>query len=72
MIGYLSGKVIFETNDGVILNINGIGYSIITSERTRLWAGNQTQDISFFIHTLVRENAFDLYGFETEQEIYFF
>jgi holliday junction DNA helicase RuvA len=72
MIGYLSGKVIFETHDGVILNINGIGYSVITSERTRLWAYTHVGEVSFFVHTLVRENAFDLYGFETEQEIYFF
>ncbi len=72
MIAYLSGTVIFETSDGVVLNINNVGYSVITSERTRLWASTQTQEISFFIHTLVRENTFDLYGFETEQELYFF
>lgn len=71
MIGYLSGKA-FESIDGsLLLDVRDVGYQIFVTESTLAWALAQ-QDISLWIHTLVREQNFDLYGFETQNELYFF
>jgi|AntAceMinimDraft_11_1070367.scaffolds.fasta_scaffold89667_2 Holliday junction DNA helicase RuvA len=71
MIGYITGKPLFEINDNLIVDVLGVGYQINITEQTRGWALLQSE-ISLWIHTLVRENNFDLYGFETKNELYFF
>jgi len=71
MIGYLSGKA-FESIEGtLLLNVRDVGYQVLVTEPTRAW-GLATQNISLWIHTLVREQNLDLYGFETPNELYFF
>ena len=71
MIGYLTGTTIHETETGIILDVRGVGYAIATTEATKAWASMQ-KDVSLFVHTIVRETALDLYGFETDNELYFF
>ena len=63
MIGYLNGKVKFLTEDECILDVNGVGYRVSVDSMTR-------QDLKvdsaaeFFIHTSVREDAINLFGFK--------
>jgi Holliday junction resolvasome RuvABC DNA-binding subunit len=60
MIGYLSGKA-FESIEGtLLLNVRDVGYQVLVTEPTRAW-GLATQNISLWIHTLVREQNLDLY-----------
>lgn len=71
MIGYLSGKA-FESVEGtLLLDVRDVGYQVLVTELTLAWALAQ-QDVSLWIHTLVREQNLDLYGFETQNELYFF
>ncbi|AFH48027.1 Holliday junction resolvasome DNA-binding subunit [Ignavibacterium album JCM 16511] len=67
MIGYLKGKIISAKPTKIILDVNGVGYlvniSISTFEKI-----SDSQEISLFIHTHVREDALSLYGFYTEAE----
>lgn len=71
MIGYLSGKA-FESMEGaLLLDVRDVGYQVLVTESTLAWALAQ-QDVSLWIHTLVREQNLDLYGFETHNELFFF
>lgn len=71
MIGYLNGTTLFELEGNIIIDVNGVGYTVACTEQTQSIA-LQKQEIQLFIHTIVRETALDLYGFETKQELYFF
>jgi Holliday junction DNA helicase RuvA len=71
MISYLTGKPLFETDSALTLDVRDVGYNVNVTETTLNWALMQST-VSLFIHTIVRETAFDLYGFETKNEFYFF
>lgn len=71
MIGYITGKPLFEIEGNIIIDVRGVGYTIMCTPQTQSLALTQT-DMSLFIHTIVRETAFDLYGFETKNELFFF
>jgi Holliday junction DNA helicase RuvA len=70
MIGWLSGKLIDKPQPGrVVINVNGVGYDVETSLQTFLNLELQVADlVVLHIHTIVREDAFLLYGFLTKDE----
>ncbi len=73
MIGKLTGTFGGTTAEGaVVIEVNGVGYVA----RVPLFAIDtlrvQGVVVSLFIHTAVREDAIDLYGFPTEDELLFF
>lgn len=53
----------------MVIEVGGVGYVVRVPLQTSLPEG---QTISLFIHTAVREDAIDLYGFLTEEELSFF
>ncbi|WP_131782974.1 Holliday junction branch migration protein RuvA [Legionella gresilensis] len=64
MIGWLQGKIIDKQQPGkLVINVQGVGYDVETSLQTffKLEGGNDA--VSLHIHTVVREDAFLLYGF---------
>jgi Holliday junction DNA helicase RuvA len=71
MIGSLRGKVISKSEKSVILDVSGVGYKVSISPDTlsRLQDDSET---FLFIHTHVREDSLDLYGFLDEEELGFF
>ena len=71
MIGYITGKPLFEIDGNIVIDVRDVGYTISCTEQTRTLA-NTINEISLFIHTIVRETALDLYGFETQNELFFF
>lgn len=72
MIGYIEGTVIENSERGiVILTKSGIGY-LVSINRTTLEKAKVDTEIALWIHTVVREDALDLYGFHTEEELRFF
>jgi Holliday junction DNA helicase RuvA len=74
MIGKLTGRFGGTTPEGAVLvEVGGVGYVA----RVPLFALATLREqafgeISLFIHTSVREDALDLYGFPTEDELSFF
>jgi Holliday junction DNA helicase RuvA len=65
MIARLRGRISGRTASGLILDVNGVGYLVnATPSVQRLGNG----DITVEIHTVVREDAFQLYGFATSAE----
>ena len=63
MIGYLSGKIKFIFGEEIILDVNGIGYRIFVNP-ANLEVGAVAE---FFIHTAVKEDAINLYGFKNRE-----
>lgn len=73
MIGFLDGVVFDVSIDHFILNVNGVGYDISASTQTladvNVLIG---QNMKVWIHSHVREDAFQLFGFLTKPEKEFF
>ncbi len=71
MISYLSGAIKFKNTKSLTLIVNNIGFEIFTTEPI-LEKLKINKEKEFFIHTYVREDALNLYGFETQNEKRFF
>lgn len=71
MIGSIKGKIILKTDKFVVIEANGVGYKASVSPDT-LSRSKQNEEIFLWIHTHVREDAFDLYGFLDRKELEFF
>src|SRR3989339_171607 len=72
MIGSIKGKINFKTEKYIIVDTAGVGYKIKISPDTLSKAKKLGDEISLWIHTHVREDAIDLYGFSDHQELEFF
>ncbi len=67
MIGYLSGKIITAKPTKILLDVNGVGYSINISINT--FEKITGKDLAaLFIHTSVKEDSITLFGFSNESE----
>ena len=71
MIGFLEGSVSAVRPGYLILTTSGVGYKVAATEETLTQAASN-QSISLWIHTVVREDALDLYGFSSEEALRFF
>jgi Holliday junction DNA helicase RuvA len=70
MIGHLKGTLIHQDLKSIILDVSGVGYKIHTNTAS---LDSQTGKIlEFWTYLAVRENALDLYGFSTKEELNFF
>ena len=71
MIGYLKGIVRSDFGNNIIIVTGGVGYEVMIPERTipNLTNGEEAE---LMIHTEVREDSIDFYGFETSDEKIFF
>lgn len=73
MIGKLSGVIAGKTPGGALLiDISGVGYLVRVKPETARRLAAQKEAASVFTHLSVREDALDLYGFETQEELRFF
>ncbi|OGI63080.1 Holliday junction DNA helicase RuvA [Candidatus Nomurabacteria bacterium RIFCSPHIGHO2_01_FULL_40_12] len=72
MIGSIGGKITLKTEKFLIVETGGVGYKINVSPDTLSKAKKTGEEISFWIHTHVREDILDLYGFLERQELEFF
>ena len=72
MIGSIRGKIIFKTSKFLIVETAGVGYKINVSPDTLSKLKKINEDILLWIHTHVREDILDLYGFLNRQELEFF
>jgi Holliday junction DNA helicase RuvA len=67
VIGWLRGKVVGEEPTGALLiDVGGVGYEVSTPLGTAGRARVTDGEIELHVHTHVREDALDLFGFATE------
>ncbi len=72
MIGSIKGKIIFKNEKFLIVETNGVGYKISISPDTLSKAKKTNEEIFLWIHTHIREDAMNLYGFLDRAELEFF
>jgi len=68
MIAHLRGSLQSKSPRSLILDVNGVGYDVTVPLTTFYELPDLGSTVSFHIHTHVRENALQLYGFRTPQE----
>lgn len=67
MIGRLTGKVIEEDDGTTVVDVNGVGYELVTPLGTLGRAPVDAEGrVTLFVHTHVREDVFSLFGFASE------
>lgn len=71
MISYLSGKIKHKNDKFIILDVNGVGYQVFVSPMT-LAAIGKNEKVELYTKLFVREDAMELYGFLTNEELIFF
>ena len=72
MIEWLSGKYLWRSSTGVILNVGGVGYGVSMTLADQCRLPKIGEDVTLWIYTLVREDALRLYGFLDQEERKFF
>jgi holliday junction DNA helicase RuvA len=71
MIAKIKGKIEYLKDNYVVVDVQGVGYKIFLTVYTfGKIVGQENADL--FIHTHVREDAIDLYGFLTMEELEMF
>lgn len=69
MIRHITGTVVDVHPTHVIVDVQGIGYLLYVTTRTVCTSGTT---VKLHTHLAVRENALDLYGFATAEELSLF
>lgn len=64
MIGYLSGTVLFTNEKFCIIDVSGVGYKVYTTPDI-LNVSPVGNIIELWIHTVVREDVLELFGFSS-------
>ena len=72
MIAYISGKIVQKTDKSIIISAGGIGYQVFVSTDVLARSPGVGETIELSTYLAVRENALDLFGFETIDEKNFF
>jgi holliday junction DNA helicase RuvA len=68
MIGSLRGKLVDKRPNAVLLEVGGVGYQVLIPLSTFAALGALHSEASLLIHTHVREDQFNLFGFFTARE----
>jgi len=72
MIGYLKGDIIYKDLKCLIINTgsssNGVGYKVYTTLDV-LSGFEQGSNLDLWIHTVVKDDAIDLYGFTKKEDL---
>jgi holliday junction DNA helicase RuvA len=72
MIAFLRGRVLDKHPNRLIVDVQGVGYEVHVPLSTFYNVGDTGSDVSLRVHTHVREDALQLYGFLTslEQQVF--
>ena len=68
MIGYLDGRLKHKSPDYLIIDVNGVGYCVHVPLSTFYDVPAVGESICLNVHTHVREDLLQLYGFRTMAE----
>jgi holliday junction DNA helicase RuvA len=68
LIAQLTGKLAYKQPNSIIIDVGGVGYEVTVPLSTFYELGEPGSDVSLRIHTNVREDAIQLFGFRTARE----
>lgn len=68
MIGRLRGLLVSSREQGIVIDINGVGYEVAMTTRDLATLPGIGEEIVVHTHTHVREEELSLYGFANESD----
>ena len=68
MIARLTGKLAVKNPDEVLLDVGGVGYQVFIPLSTFYELPERGDALTLQIYTVIRENAFELFGFLSAKE----
>jgi len=68
MIDYVSGTLVSKSPDRIVIDVGGVGISLLISLSTYNDVGQVGSVLKLFTHLYLREPTIELYGFSTVQE----
>jgi holliday junction DNA helicase RuvA len=68
MIARLRGRLLAKDPQEVVVDVNGVGYQVVVPLSTLYRLPEVSAEVSLFIHTHVREDALQLFGFLARDE----
>jgi Holliday junction DNA helicase RuvA len=68
MIARLEGRLVEKSADGLVIDVAGVGYAVQVSLQTLASLPSVGASVTLLVHTEVREDAIDLFGFEHARE----
>ena len=71
MVGFLRGEVLFKEGSSIILDVKGVGYKVLAANDALVKA-SKGSSLELFIHTHVKDDAIDLYGFTAIEDLRLF
>ncbi len=71
MIAYLCGTTIVKADHLIVLT-GGVGYLVFTGNKLLHSLTSSGQAVELYIHSHIKEDRFELYGFRTEEELHIF
>lgn len=72
MIAFVKGQIEDISEENVVVDVGNIGINIKISARTSSLLPGIGRQVKLFTYTLVREDAFQLYGFLTQDDLFIF
>ena len=72
MIAHLSGTLLEKQVQRLVVNVGGVGYDVQVPLSTFYGVGEPGSSVSLRVHTHVREDAIQLFGFGTALELSLF
>jgi holliday junction DNA helicase RuvA len=68
MIAHINGRLAHKSMDSVVIDVNGIGYEVFIPLSTFYKLPEVNETVSLNVHTHLREDAIQLYGFLSHEE----
>ena len=68
MIARLAGALLEKTPEAIVLDVAGVGYEVRVPLSTFLELPDEGKTVSLRVHTYVREDALQLFGFRSDAE----
>lgn len=68
MYYYIKGTLVQKSDNFIVVDANGVGYMIYTSQNSITNAGETGSTVTMYTYLHVREDVMDLFGFATIEE----
>ena len=72
MIAYIRGKLVIKLEESVIIDVNGIGYSVYMPKNAIDALPEVNTEVKVYTYLRVREDEVSLFGFNTNEELHMF
>jgi len=68
MIAFLRGILLKKNTQSLIIDVNGVGYEVLVPLSTLYHLADEGEAVALHIHTRLRDDTLQLFGFQTEIE----